>query len=309
MLRAGEFNLVHAHLYAGSVAAALATIGIGCAGVVTVHSESRWQRRFARSVSGYVYRKADAVVAVSDPIARQLKFGHGVAPDRTIVIMNALYPARLRTLGEATALCGKPVVGVASRLCRDKGVDVLLDAMARVLSRHPEAQTVIIGDGPQRGRLERQARLLGLNGRVSFLGRIPGARNLISMLDVLVVPSRTEGSPLVVLEAMAAGIPVVASRVGGIPDQIRHGVNGLLVTPDNPLELGEAIAFLLREPARRNAMAAEGRRHVTQRFPYKNLLDATERVYAEAMSRRSARVARGRWYAPFTERVPFICHK
>ncbi len=293
VLRAGEFDLVHAHLYAGAVAAALAVIGIGCARVVTVHSESRWQRHFARSVSGYVYRTADAILAVSEPIAHQLTVVHGVAPDRTTVIANALYPTALCTRRRRATLRGGVVVGVAGRLHRDKGVDVLLDAMVRVLYRHPQVQTVVVGDGPQREHLQRKARSLGLDDRVSFLGCIPGARNLIPSFDVLVVPSRTEGSPLVVLEAMAAGIPVVASCVGGIPDQIRHGVTGLLVAPDNPGELGKAIEQLLCEPATRNSLAAEGRRQVAERFPYRVLLDGIERVYAEALARRSARNTRG----------------
>jgi glycosyltransferase involved in cell wall biosynthesis len=290
VLRAGAFDLVHTHLYASTIAASLATIGMGCALVVTVHSEGKWQRRIARAVSGRMYRSADALVAVSEPIAQQLTARHRVARERTVVIANALYLPAPASTTELPSWCGAGlVVGVVCRLHRDKGVDVLLDAMARVLARRPDVQTVVVGDGPQRDHLQRKACVLGLRDRVRFLGCRHGARSLISTFDLLIVPSRTEGSPIVVLEAMAAGVPVVASRVGGIPDQIRHGVDGLLVPADNARELAKAIEQLLSQPATRREFAAEGRRHVAHQFAYRNLLNGMECVYAQALVRVTVR--------------------
>jgi glycosyltransferase involved in cell wall biosynthesis len=290
VLRNGDFDLVHAHLYSSAVAAALATIGTDCARVVTVHSEGLWQGRIARAVSGRVYRAGDALVAVSEPIARHLRVRYGIEIERAVLIANAVRLAEVSQSNRDELQSGRaPVVGIVCRLHRDKGVDVLLDAMADVLSRHPHVRTVVIGDGPQRSALQRKARVLGLGDRVHFLGCRPGARSLIPSFDLLIVPSRTEGSPLVVLEAMAAGIPVVASRVGGIPNQIRHGLDGLLVTADRPSELGAAIDRLLSDATMRRALGQEARRRAAHRFPYRTFLDDIERVYAEALVRSTAR--------------------
>ena len=291
LVKSDEYDLVHAHLYASSVAACLATIGTRCVRVITVHSEALWQGRAAGAISGRVYRAADAVVAVSDQIAAQLVRRHGIKPDRTVVIANALYrPAPPNKWPERSAPRAGPVIGAVCRLHRDKGVDVLLAAMALIARRHAEVHTVVVGDGPHGGRLKRSTRTLGLSDRVTFLGATPAARSLLPSFDLLVVPSRTEGSPLIVLEAMAAGVPVVASRVGGIPDQIRHGVEGLLVPADDPLALADAIERLLSDPVLSSSLAGAGKRRVSSCFQYADVLDAMERVYAAAQVTANGRL-------------------
>jgi glycosyltransferase involved in cell wall biosynthesis len=285
LLRKEEFDLIHAHLYAAGIASTLATVHTACARVVTVHSEGVWQGRVARTISGRVYRAADAVVAVSDPIAVQLRLRHRVELQRTVVIPNGLYrPIPSQYQPDRASSRRGLVIGVVSRLCRDKGVDVLLEAMVWVRCRHPDVRTVVVGDGPDRESLQQRARELGLRGRITFLGCVPAARSLLSSLDLLVVPSRTEGSPLIVLEAMNAGVPVIASRVGGIPHQIRHGVDGLLVPAENPRALADAIDRLIRNPSLTSALATAGKRRVTASFSYQDMLDGISRVYAEAQT-------------------------
>lgn len=121
-----------------------------------------------------------------------------------------------------------------------------------------------MGDGPERPGLERLAVDLGLHDRVVFAGWREDARDLVAALDVLAVPSREDGSPLVVLEALGAGVPVVGSQVGGIPDQVTDGREGLLVGPGDARALGEALTRVLRDPGLHSALGAAGRLRALQ---------------------------------------------
>ena len=139
-----------------------------------------------------------------------------------------------------------------------------------------------------RGELEALAERLEVGGRVCFLGFRPDAQQITGLLDVLVVPSLTEGSPLVVLEAMAAGVPVVASSVGGIPDQIRHQREGLLVPPGDPETLGDALYGLLRDPAYARLLGEAGRRRAHSEFSHGTMVNRIEDVYREVLDRPAA---------------------
>jgi glycosyltransferase involved in cell wall biosynthesis len=150
-------------------------------------------------------------------------------------------------------------------------VATFLKAAARVAPLFPEVGFLVVGDGPLREELTDLTRQLGLEQRVHFLGHRADARALIELLAVLVVPSFTEGSPLIILETMAAGVPVVASAVGGIPDQVRHGKEGLLVAPGDPGALGDALLRLLRDPAYARSLGEAGRERAASEFSYANM--------------------------------------
>jgi glycosyltransferase involved in cell wall biosynthesis len=187
------------------------------------------QRRLARY--------CDAVVAVSEGIARDLA-ATGLPADKLHVIPNVLPPPGPRlTRAVARRLLGigedRWVIGWVGRLSREKGLDLLLDAIA--LDPHPEFDLVVMGDGAERDALMAQAEMLGLAERVTWAGIIPEAERYFAGFDALVLSSRTEGSPIVVLEGMAAGVPVVAVGTGGVPELILGGVRGLLVPPANEI--------------------------------------------------------------------------
>jgi glycosyltransferase involved in cell wall biosynthesis len=178
---------------------------------------------------------------------------------------------------------GQPaVVGFAGRLIPEKGADVFLRAASLVAGVVPEARFVVIGDGRLRGALEGLAGNLGLLGqRVRFLGFRDDDADLIAGLDILAVPSRADGTPLVVGEAMAAGVPVVASCVGGLPDQVTHRRTGLVVDPADPEALAAALVSLLLAPDEARQLREAGRAHAA-RFPHAALVDRMEQVYREA---------------------------
>jgi glycosyltransferase involved in cell wall biosynthesis len=285
LLLGGErFDLVHAHIYASAVAAAIATLGTGIPLVITEHTEASWQTWRARWVSRWVYRRAERMIAVSTPIRRRLIERDGVHPDLITIVPNAVVSApEARSEEPPTGLRERPLVGVVARLQPEKGVANFLKASARVAPQFPEAHFVIAGDGPLRQELVALAEALGLENRVHFLGFRSDASALMGSLDVLVVPSLTEGSPLVTLEAMAAGVPVVASAVGGIPDQVRHDKEGLLVPPGDTGAMGAVIVALLRDPARARSLGEAGRRRATSEFSHAVMVQRIEDVYRDIL--------------------------
>jgi glycosyltransferase involved in cell wall biosynthesis len=295
LLRGDRFDLVHAHIFASAAAAAIAVRGTGLPLVITEHTEASWQTWRARLVSRWAHRRAERIIAVSTPIERRLIERDRVPPNLVARIPNAVIPASddppdlTGTLPDAW-LEG-PLVGVVARLQPEKGVATFLEAAARVSKVSPEARFLVVGDGPLREELLGLAKRVGVGDRVRFLGYRVDARALIGLLDVLVIPSLTEGSPLIVLEAMAAGIPVVASAVGGIPDQARHGEEGILVPPGDPSALANALGALLRDPAHARRLGETGRRRTENEFSHETLVRRIEAVYRAALDGKTAQDA------------------
>src|SRR5579859_100082 len=240
--------LIHSHMYASGTAAAIATLGTGIPLVHTEHSEAGWRSPRARLWARWAHHRSDQVVAVSQSIRDRLIEIDSMDPARVTMIRNAvpaasLQPATVHWPFEP----GAPLAGVVARLHPEKGVEIFLEAAAHVHRMCARCRFVVVGSGPSQEQLEKLAEGLGLQGVVHFAGSHPDARALFSLLDLVVVPSLSEGTPLVPLEAMHAARPVIATTAGGLPDQIGHGETGLLVPPGNPEALAGAILHLLRE--------------------------------------------------------------
>jgi glycosyltransferase involved in cell wall biosynthesis len=252
-------SVVHTHGYRPDVVGAAGARMAGIATVSTVHgfTGGGWKNRAYERMQCRALRAFDAVVAVSSPLAQRLSDA-GVPRDRLHIIPNA-YGGRtvfaapdaareaLRVPAEALH------IGWVGRLGFEKGADVLIEAVHRLAERNLVVS--IVGEGRQRKALERLAAARGLENIVRFHGLVPDAARLARAFDVVVLSSRTEGTPIVLLEAMAAGVPVVASRVGGIPD-IVSSREALLVPPEQPELLASAIAAVLRAPRSAASRAA-----------------------------------------------------
>jgi glycosyltransferase involved in cell wall biosynthesis len=156
---------------------------------------------------------------------------------------------------------------VVGRLSAEKGISGLLSAMAQMVTR-PRARLAIVGDGPLRPKLKVQAAELELDADIEFLGRLPEAETLteIARSDVLVLPSFMEGLPIVLMEALALGVPVVATRVAGIPELVENGRNGLLFSPSDWSELAEALDRLVADPALRRRLGDAGPQLIAEKF-------------------------------------------
>jgi glycosyltransferase involved in cell wall biosynthesis len=178
----------------------------------------------------------------------------------------------------------RPIVLTVARLDEQKGHHYLLEAATQI----PEAQFVLAGDGPLRSTLEAQARSLGLEERVTFLGHRTDIADLLAACDVFVLPSLYEGLPLSILEAMAARKPVIATNIGGTVEAVIDGETGELVPPADPIALAAAIRSVVSDHALAQRLGAAGRRRVEQEFSAASMIKQVTAVYAELLARSSA---------------------
>jgi glycosyltransferase involved in cell wall biosynthesis len=278
-LRRHPVDIVHTHKWKDNVLAAAATIGspVRCR-VRTIHGRVEPFTGFkavkvlgVRALDHIVNRCAvDRIVAVSRDLALEFAATFGVG--KVAHIQNGIDLRRVsptKSAGRLRAEMGispeAPVIGTVGRLFAVKGLDVFLTAARQIRNARPDAQFVIAGSGPLEASLRATAQRLGL-ADVRFLGHRDDACDVIGMMDVFVLPSLNEGIPMALLEALALARPVVASRVGGIPEIIQHNISGVLTEPGNTYDVARQCLSLLgdRETARRLGIA--GRERVEQRF-------------------------------------------
>jgi len=196
-------------------------------------------------------------------------------------ITHAVGSANLDHLIMTLALDGCHVVGIAGRLRKEKGQAILLDAMSQVIKKVPEVKIVVIGDGPDRKQLETRAETLGIADHILWLGikEPEETLQLYSIMDVVVVPSLFEGFGLTAAEAMASGLPVVASDVDGLREVIKDGVTGYLVPFGDSNEMAKRLIELLSDPSKAQAMGKVGRKRVKQQFSMERFTEATLGAY------------------------------
>ena len=242
------------------------------------------------------YRLAHQVLANSEFIATSLKTEDRVRGDRVVVVPNFVdddaFAAPSASWRETVRRklrmpTDARIVGMVANLRWEKDHPTLIDAFAAIRSRYPDVHLVLVGSGPMETQLRKQAAHLNIESAVRFAGTMPNSPNVHSLFDISVLSSSSEGFPNTVVEAMAAARPVVATRVGGIPDGVIHNETGLLVPPRDPSALAGAIGQLLADPARGNVLGAAGRRRAELRFSAASVVPAVESLY-ERLVRQSA---------------------
>ncbi len=238
-------------------------------------------------------RITKAVVHVSESQALEAA-ALGLAPaGRSHVIVNGVDADRIAAAAMTRAAArqilqlepGALVLGTVARFDPVKALDTLLRAFAVVAADRPAARLLIVGDGPEGPRLRALAATLGIEDRVRLPGFVADASRLLPALDLYVSASRKEGLPLALLEAMACGLPVAATRVPGHVDVVEQGVTGLLVAPADHRDLGRAMGDLMVEPARRSAMGQAGRRRVEHCFSASRMAAETADLYRSVAGR------------------------
>lgn len=272
--------VVHAHTSPTLTLAALARRMAPAAAVV--HT-----RRVAYPLRGSAkYRTAaDAYVAISQAIGDQLLAG-GLDRKRLRILYSAVDVEPLDAAAPVAVLQKerrRPLVGCVGQLAPEKGHAILLEAWAQVVNQLPSAQLVLVGDGDEREAIEQWAARLP-PGSVRFAGHCQNVPPWLKALDLYVQPSLAEGLGTSVLDAMACCLPVVASRVGGLPEAVSNGETGLLVPPDEPQDLAEAILALLRDPDRAAAMGRAGRSRVERLFSVDGMVEGYADLYRELLA-------------------------
>lgn len=271
-------QVVHTQLEFAAVLGIPAARRLGLPAVATLHTldepppHSRLALHFR--LMAWALRRARRVIAVSE-ITRShyLKRAH-LRPERVVTIYNGIDPTAFQAGPEARAAVRAefgldleaPVLVTVAVQREPKGIQYMLAALPQVAAAFPAVRYLLVGDGPHRPALEEQAARLGLSDRVVFAGARDDVARLLAAADLFVLPSLTEALPTVLAEAMAAGLPIVATTVGGIPEMVRHGEAALLVPPQDPAALATAVSRLLDNPRQAAAMGRSGRRLAASRF-------------------------------------------
>jgi len=269
-------DVVHTHntksfLYA-CPAARLARVGKV---IHTRHGQRYGASRRETMVFRWLSRMADGVVCVSHDSAN-LSVVEGILPDKIQAIWNGIDSNRFHYTGPRT---DGPVVMV-SRLRPEKDIETLLRAASLVVREYPSFRLEIAGDGLLLGDLRCLAEKLGLEGKVRFLGEVQDIPALLAQASLFVLPSLTEGLSLTLLEAMARGLPVVATRVGGNPEVVVDGTTGLLVKAADAEELAAAMLRLLRTPEEGHRMGLAGRKRIEEYFDVRRMIADYQNLYA-----------------------------
>lgn len=294
LLRARRVDVVHTHLWGANLWGRLAAVAARVPVVVaTEHNVDTWKRPYHLALDRALAPAATHLVAVSEEV-RTFYEARGVGRGRWRVVHNGVDvgPAPRRERAEAFRALGlgeaDRVVGLVGRLVPAKAPEVFLRALARAAARVPALRGLVVGDGPSRAEAEAEARRLGLAERVVFAGLRKDVPELLRGLDALVFSSLREGLSMAMLEAMAAGVPVVATEVGGTPELVRHGVEGLLVPPGRPEELADAVVSLLEDASAAARLREAARRRVEERFSLARMIEAHEALYSDRPARRGS---------------------
>ena len=282
-----EATVIHTHGFRSDVVHRFAHRGKQIRHVATAHGfvDNTLRERLYARIQTWALRGADAVIAVSDPIRERLEQG-GVPSTSIVTLPNAVATPTLVAAGEAEERLGlraRTDVRLAwiGRISYEKGPDLMVEAMEKLAANGntPEVQLVFIGDGPMRADLEARVVDSGLSSSVHFAGMMPEASTLLGCFDGVVLSSRTEGTPMVALEAMTCGLPVIAPQVGGIPVLLGGGAGITFPTGDVGALANELRTFTL-DPQRRANVASAGKARVERDFSLGTWLDKHEAIYS-----------------------------
>jgi len=290
-LRREQPNIVQTHELKANLYGRLAALWAGVPVIIgTLHTLKdtapsplrRLRDRIFHPLSAWLDRRSDCVVTTSDAVRREWD------PSMQSPLYRTIYPPFTSHRSAAETRFPLPLsdselfrIGVVARLSEEKGLPLLLAAMRSVLTDLPKAALFIAGDGRMRSDLETLTTRLGLFSRVHFLGHIGDVPAFLSKLDLYVQPSRSDSLPLAVMEALAAGLPVIATRVGGFPEIVTDGTNGRLVPPNDVEALADAILALGRNVDERRRLAQAGRETMRQRFQVPEFLHEMDCLYTE----------------------------
>ena len=272
-------SLVHSHGYRSDIIGLLAARRAGVPIVSTLHGWTPLNRslRFYEAVDRFVLRWFDHIICVSRPLYEQIR--RSFSSDRVTLLPNAVSAPPTGGLSLTTRSTSRKTLLFVGRLSYEKGVDILLRAFAHSFTGRDDTRMLILGDGPDRAAYEQLARDLRVDDSVEFLGFQRDVLSFYRCADLYVLPSRSEGLPMSLLEAMSAGLPLVATRVGGVPDVVTDGISGCLVPSDDHRALGAALSNILDKPEQAAIMAESARAVVASHYRAEPWARNIEKIY------------------------------
>lgn len=288
-----EVAVVHAHEFYMGVIGAAVSLATGVPLVVTIHGKHYYpDRGRRRTICRLVARQAAALVTVSQDLRRFFCQTTGTPLDRVGVIYNGIAlrsPAHQERNVGLLDSAGIPrsarIVGTVGNLYPVKGHLDLIRAARTIVERRPDTHVIILGRGAQHDALLAEAAALGIADRVHLLGYREDVQDWLTVMDVFTMPSRSEGLPLSLLEAMGTGLPAVVTGVGGMPEVVGDGETGFVVPPGDVGALADRIAFLLGDPPRTARMGAAARELVVARFGLDRMMAEYRSLYGQAARR------------------------
>lgn len=293
IIKKRKVDILHTYLFHANI---LGRIVGRLAGVAVIISSLRVmeRRRHHRWLDRLTNGLVDVETCVCEAVMRFTIERAGINPDKLVTIPNGIdvgeYRLRVNLEEEKRRLrleSNYPVLGVAGRLHEQKGHLYLLRAIPALLEKYPGTVLLLVGDGPLQEGLERECSKLGINKGVKFLGFRKDIKELMALMDVFVLPSLWEGMPNVLMEAMALGRPIVATRVGGAEELIEDGVTGLLVPSADERTLAEALINILDREDKGRGLGEMARREVEKRFPVEAMVRETEKLYERLLGLHS----------------------
>ena len=288
-----EPHIVHTFLLTGSLygrfAAMMARVPIVIGTEVNIYER---KRRLHKLAEGWLMHGTDAVITSAESVREFYLSQVSADPEKVGVIYNAVDWSQLETTttrdawrSECGIPSGVPLAGIIARLTEQKAHRVLFDALAH----HPGLEALhalVVGDGELGDELRGQVARLGLTGRVHFVGARRDLGNVLAAIDLFVMPSLWEGLPLSLVLAMGAGLPVIATRVAGIPEVVEDGKSGLLVAPDDSAALGAAMARVLGDDTLRVLLGQAARAFVRPRFGVDGYLGSVTHLYQQLLAQK-----------------------
>ncbi len=295
LLKETQPDILHTHLYHANLYGRLAALGLGLPGVVAAVHNTYTQVKFHRRLANFLLaRVTDKVLVGSPQVWADVHRHDGVPASRLLLLPYGIRleePAVTVSPGEAKARLGVSgfCLGAVGRLEEQKGHENLLAAIPEWRAQIDGLTILLVGEGRQEQALKKQARDLGVEGVVHFLGTRRDLPLIYKALDVYVQPSRWEGLSLAMLQAMGAGLPVVVSRVSGALTVVKDGVNGRLVNAGDPASLAAAVLELYRQPEERRRLGEMARRTVYENYSQEAMLRRLESLYLELWEKGGGR--------------------
>ncbi|MEE8574292.1 MAG: glycosyltransferase [Thermodesulfobacteriota bacterium] len=283
-------DLVHTQLYHANMYGRLAAFRARKPVIITEHNVYATYKYKRRLINRFLGKRTDRVIAVSKPVSDYIIERDGLDPSLVEVIYNGIDVERFTESGDSERAevrkelglaADTPVVGMIARLSKQKGHTYMLKALKEVKKTVPALKAIVAGDGPLKDEITTEANSLGLARDVIFLGARRDVPRLLKAMDIYLMPSLWEGHPIALLEAMASGLPVVAARVGGVPNVITDGVDGILIDPEDTAALISSMTELLIDSERAASIGAEAAKCIAAKFSAGAMVSKMERLYTE----------------------------